>query len=77
MLRCKYGCKMLFRLKSFNDLVIEDALKVTIARVFSRSPQIPINIGNTSLYFYNCDQYKSKQYVSSNLVFTPHGISLK
>ena len=46
MLKCKYGCKILFRCKSFNDLVIGDALKDTIARVFSRSSQIPIKIGN-------------------------------
>ena len=48
--KCRYGCKMQFRLKSFNDLVIEDALKDTIARVFSRSSQIPIKIGNKYTY---------------------------
>ena len=36
--------------KSFNDLVIKDALKDTIARVFSRSSQIPIIIGNKYTY---------------------------
>ena len=44
--------------KSFNDLVIKDALKDTIARVFSRSSQIPINIGNKYTYIK-----KNKKYI--------------
>ena len=45
--------------KSFNDLVIKDALKDTIARVFSRSSQIPIKIGNkyTCTYIKNIKKY--------------------
>ena len=42
--------KKSFRKKSFHDLVIKDALKDTIARVFSRSSQIPIKIGNKYTY---------------------------
>ena len=44
--------------KSFNDLVIKDALKDTIARVFSRSSQIPIKIGNKYTYII-----KNKKYI--------------
>ena len=44
--------------KSFNDLVIKDALKDTIARVFSRSSQIPIKIGNKYTYIK-----KNKKYI--------------
>ena len=44
--------------KSFNDLVIKDALKDTIARVFSRSSQIPIKIGNKYTYI---KKYKKKK----------------
>ena len=43
--------------KSFNDLVIKDALKDTIARVFSRSSQIPIKIGNRYTYIKNIKKY--------------------
>ena len=46
--------------KSFHDLVIKDALKDTIARVFSRSSQIPIKIGNKYTYIKKKYIYRLK-----------------